>query len=108
MTQGFPNLQEPVWREGLTGVGQSWSGLLGWGSCTVSHAVGVQSKSQISLGYVLLQLGQPPWTCLALRSWLGTCMEPLMPLEEYKMALIKAHQRKYSLVIFIAGLEDFN
>lgn len=57
MTQGFLNLQEPVWREGLTGVGQSWSGLLGWGSCTVSHAVGVQSKSQISLGYVLLPAG---------------------------------------------------
>lgn len=31
-----------------------------------------------------------------------------MPREEYKTALIKAHQRKYSSVIFTAGLEGFD
>jgi len=52
----------------------------------------MQSKSRIPIG-LIFQLGQLPQACMGLRSWLGACTDPSEPLELYKMALIKAHQR---------------
>lgn len=61
MAQGFPNLQEPVWLEVARGAHRCGTELV-WAFRTAvvynSHPVGVQSKFQISSGFVFQPAGR--------------------------------------------------